>query len=112
MTTASHLGPSHAVQDYVKAIHALAREHDGPVTTNALAAKARRQRSVGLGDAQEARRAGTRRARRVQGCGADRERIVVLLGTYEKDEYDPSMLQAQFAVLEAALCGEMRPANG
>jgi D-alanyl-D-alanine carboxypeptidase len=43
---------------------------------------------------------------------ADRKRVVVLLGTYSKDEYDQSMLQAKFDVLEAALCGEVRRGNG
>jgi D-alanyl-D-alanine carboxypeptidase len=38
----------------------------------------------------------------------DRKRVVVLLGTYSKDEYGASVLQAQFDVLEAALCGEGR----
>lgn len=42
----------------------------------------------------------------------DRKRVVVLLGTYSKDEYDQSMLAAQFDVLEAALCGEVRRGNG
>jgi D-alanyl-D-alanine carboxypeptidase len=43
---------------------------------------------------------------------ADRQRVAVLLGTYSKDEYGPSILQAQFDVLEAALCGEGRRGNG
>ena len=42
----------------------------------------------------------------------DRKRVVVLLGTYSKDEYDLGILQAQFDVLEAALCGEGRRGNG
>ena len=41
----------------------------------------------------------------------DRDRTVVLLGTYSKDEYDPGMLQAQFDVLEAALCGPAQHGN-
>ncbi len=42
---------------------------------------------------------------------ADRRRVAVLLGTYSKDEYGPTILQAQFDVLEAALCGEGRRGN-
>jgi D-alanyl-D-alanine carboxypeptidase len=42
----------------------------------------------------------------------DRQRVVVLLGTYAKDEYDQGTLRAQFDVLEAALCGGTRPGNG
>jgi D-alanyl-D-alanine carboxypeptidase len=38
----------------------------------------------------------------------DRHRVVVLLGTYSKDEYDQTILQAQFDVLETALCGRRR----
>jgi D-alanyl-D-alanine carboxypeptidase len=39
---------------------------------------------------------------------ADRKRVVVLLGTYSKDEYDLDTLHAQFHVLETALCGTPR----
>jgi hypothetical protein len=35
-----------------------------------------------------------------------------LLLAYSKDEYDPQILQAQFDVLESALCGGPRRGNG
>ena len=65
MAAAGTHRPSEAIEDYAKAIYALQRRADGEPasSTNDLAERLRRHARVGLGDAQEARRARPRRAR-------------------------------------------------
>ena len=63
---------SEAVEDYAKAIHALAKRSDGPVTTSALAERLGRLARIGDGDAQAHGRDGARRARALSGRDPDR----------------------------------------
>ena len=62
--------PSEAIEDYAKAIYALARRGDGRRHQRAGRA-ARRHARVGVGDGQEARRARARRARAATRACAD-----------------------------------------